>query len=183
MAFTVQRCAALLVASHLLGRPSLRGMHGDFMALDSRLGLHLAHHWFAAGAPAAHQADQQTPALTPVERQLSTETRTSNNNSSFGKENSGIPEDVAAAGNGWFKRGGGANLKVKQLGETIKISGEGQEGMLCGYLDKNFVSKYGKKSKVQWHKRWFSLDLDRRILYYYKNAVRPQVWQFGRCNF
>eukprot|EP00667_Euglena_gracilis_P021872 EG_transcript_24142 len=59
--------------------------------------------------------------------------------------------------------------------ETLWVAGQDRGGVLCGYLDKNFESRYQMKSRVQWHKRWFTFDLDLRILYYFKGAVQPQM--------
>eukprot|EP00667_Euglena_gracilis_P028239 EG_transcript_35766 len=65
-------------------------------------------------------------------------------------------------------------VKPPHLAEYMWLAGEDHGGVLCGYLRKTFWPQVGPRHKDNWHTRWFALDKDRAVLYYYKAGVDPE---------
>eukprot|EP00668_Euglena_longa_P017889 GGOE01022350.1.p1 GENE.GGOE01022350.1~~GGOE01022350.1.p1 ORF type:complete len:689 (-),score=181.62 GGOE01022350.1:330-2396(-) len=74
---------------------------------------------------------------------------------------------------GWLRQ----RVKPPHLAEWMWLTGEDHSGVLCGYLRKTFWPQVPSKKKDNWHTRWFALDKDRAMLYYYKAAVDPEELQ------
>jgi len=68
-------------------------------------------------------------------------------------------------------------VKPPRLQEVMRVNGDGPGGLLCGYLRKNFGNPNHANANLYWRKRWFVLDPERGMLYYYRAGVSPEDMQ------